>query len=223
MLLKICPIEWGFFMNIKFLVLVFIGIFFSCLGLSKLANFYFDISSDYLTASATFFAAFVALYLFHDWREQHKFTALELLKVNIQTNFFDIDSSFEEFRKCLFVKYVDGNNFFSQYSRCSKKLNQQLELACQNLGYYEKLLSSYSIDESILKVKPEELGELIISIYEDINIPFNLNDFDKMIFELRKNVTAETAGKFTDLKAQSILLSSDIQKFTIKYLTERRR
>ena len=57
-------------MNIKFLVLVFIGIFFSCLGLSKLANFYFDISSDYLTATATFFAAFVALYLFNDWREE---------------------------------------------------------------------------------------------------------------------------------------------------------
>ena len=44
----------GLFMNINFVVLVFVGIFFSCLGLSILANFYFDISSDYLTATATF-------------------------------------------------------------------------------------------------------------------------------------------------------------------------
>ena len=64
-------------MNVKFLFLVFIGIFISCLGLSKLANVYLGISSDYLTASATFFAAFAAVYLFNDWREQQKYALVE--------------------------------------------------------------------------------------------------------------------------------------------------
>lgn len=94
MLLKLCPIEWGFFMNIKFLVLVFIGIFFSCLGLSKLANFYFDISSDYLTATATFFAAFVALYLYNDWKDVHKINTLEKYHQELKIEFLNLNSSY---------------------------------------------------------------------------------------------------------------------------------
>lgn len=188
--------------------------------MSKLASHYLGISSDYLTASATFFAAFIAIYLFNDWREQHKFTSLELLKVNIQTNFADIDSSFEDFRRCLFAKDIENSNFFAEYSRSSKKLNQQLEITCQNLAYYEKLLSSYDVDTSILAVKPRELGELIIGIYTDLNIPFSLNEFDKMIVDLRRKVTSKTAVDFVNLKTESILLSSDIQKFIIEYLTK---
>ncbi|RFC84484.1 hypothetical protein C9E89_006020 [Acinetobacter sichuanensis] len=94
MLLKLCPIEWGFFMNIKFLVSVFIGIFFSCLGLSKLANFYFDISSDYLTATATFFAAFVALYLYNDWKDVHKINTLEKYHQELKIEFLKLNSSY---------------------------------------------------------------------------------------------------------------------------------
>lgn len=81
-------------MNIKFLVLVFIGIFFSCLGLSKLANFYFDISSDYLTATATFFAAFVALYLYNDWKDVHKINTLEKYHQELKIEFLNLNSSY---------------------------------------------------------------------------------------------------------------------------------
>lgn len=81
-------------MNIKFLVLVFIGIFFSCLGLSKLANFYFDISSDYLTATATFFAAFVALYLYNDWKDVHKINILEKYHQELKIEFLNLNSSY---------------------------------------------------------------------------------------------------------------------------------
>ncbi|MDM1247378.1 hypothetical protein HX005_08250 [Acinetobacter sp. R933-2] len=81
-------------MNIKFLVLVFIGIFFSCLGLSKLANFYFDISSDYLTATATFFAAFVALYLYSDWKDVHKINTLEKYHQELKIEFLKLNSSY---------------------------------------------------------------------------------------------------------------------------------
>ncbi|MFC2997915.1 hypothetical protein ACFODO_22235 [Acinetobacter sichuanensis] len=81
-------------MNIKFLVSVFIGIFFSCLGLSKLANFYFDISSDYLTATATFFAAFVALYLYNDWKDVHKINTLEKYHQELKIEFLKLNSSY---------------------------------------------------------------------------------------------------------------------------------
>lgn len=64
-------------MNIKFILLVILGLFFGCLGVSKLANFYFELSSDYLTASATFVAAFIAIYLYSDWRDQQKFILIE--------------------------------------------------------------------------------------------------------------------------------------------------
>lgn len=111
-------------MNIKFIVVVFIGIFLSCLGLSKLANFYFDISSDYLTATATFFAAFIALYLFNDWREQQKYSLVEKYQVLIRDS---------------------GNILFLNYSKFHvyiRNLRNQIILNQSDVKELEKITSN---------------------------------------------------------------------------------
>ena len=59
------------------IVLIGVGLFFICLGISILTKEYFEIETDYLSAFATLFAAIVAIYLYSDWKEPHK--ALKIL------------------------------------------------------------------------------------------------------------------------------------------------
>lgn len=127
-------------MNIKFLVLVFIGIFFSCLGLSKLANFYFDISSDYLTATATFFAAFVALYLYSDWREQHKVSVLNDKQKVLSNIGVELNKLFVE----ILDRSYEGNQekeFFNHKIRELVLLLTNIEIYLET---YEVHVSSYN-------------------------------------------------------------------------------
>ena len=54
-----------------------------CLGVSILFQKAFDISSDFLSSSATLFAAIVAMYLYSDWREQYHVSSIEKQQLEI--------------------------------------------------------------------------------------------------------------------------------------------
>ena len=153
MLLKLCPIEWGFFMNIKFLVLVFIGIFFSCLGLSKLANFYFEISSDYLTATATFFAAFVALYLYNDWKDP-------FLIEKIESNHKDLRKSIRSFKHSMvhflsLICYENSESKLNNGDEYSLNYKKRLNVVLDEIDDLASLIKNY---ESIIMIQKENLA-----------------------------------------------------------------
>lgn len=153
MLLKLCPIQWGFFMNIKFLVLVFIGIFFSCLGLSKLANFCFDISSDYLTATATFFTAFVALYLYNDWKDP-------FLLEKIESDQRVIRSNIRKFKHSLvnLLDYIHGNGLgvkLNNDDEYSREYKQRLNDVLDEIDDLYSLIKNY---ESIIIIQKDDLA-----------------------------------------------------------------
>lgn len=53
--------------------------------------------SDFLSASATLFAAIVALYLFSDWREQYRIDMVKQLREIIHLLFIDLENKYNEF------------------------------------------------------------------------------------------------------------------------------
>lgn len=53
------------------------GILIICLIISRCLHSEFDIETDFLSASATFFAAAVAILLYRDWRAPHLLTKIE--------------------------------------------------------------------------------------------------------------------------------------------------
>ena len=193
-------------------------IYLICLVFGIISKHVFGFDTDVLSASATLVAALVALYLYSDWKDAHKINTLESLKLNLQNNFNQLDSIYDDLRRCLMKDLKIENNLFTEYSILSKKLNLELETACQNLNCYYRLLINLKVDSKNLKVNPVALGKQLIQTYETVNIPFDLQYFDKMFLQLREKVFDPKFSNFTSLKLQAISLNSEIQQIIIRNL-----
>lgn len=194
-------------MNIKFLVLVFLGIFFSCLGSSKLANFYLDISSDYLTASATFFAAFVALYLYNDWKDP-------FLIEKIASDQRVIRSNIRKFKHSLvnLLDHIHGGGFDIKLNNDDGYSGEYKKRLNEVLDCIDDLVSSMTDYESVLRMQHVDAVEDQLLKYDEgyqslTNIFNTLNKYD-----LHKNYTTS----YSYIKEQSITekFNKDVRNLT---------
>ncbi len=156
-------------MNKKFIFLVFIGLFFGCLGASKLANYYFNLSSDYLTATATFFTAFIALYLYSDWRQPHKVMLIEKELAEIRKNIIDFRVQYFDIR--FFINSYQDKVLTNEEEIAEKYFNKEhnflnsIDVLLDNLSFYEKNFDTPSKSEKIIKhnkLVEEAISELMI-------------------------------------------------------------
>lgn len=207
-------------MNIKFLVAVFLGIFFSCLGLSKLADDRFNISSDYLTATATFFAAFVALYLYNDWKEPFLLEKIEsdqrVIRSNIRKFKHSLVSLQDHIHGCGLGVTLNNDDVYSREYK--KRLNDVLDCI-------DDLASSMSDYESVLMLQHTDAAKDQLHKYSEgyqslISVFNTLNKYD-----LHKNYI----DSYSYIKEQSITkkFNEDVRNLTenfysslAKYLQE---
>lgn len=218
MLLKLCPIEWGFFMNIKFLVSVFIGIFFSCLGLSKLANFYFDISSDYLTATATFFAAFVALYLYSDWRDQFKTELFERLKDRLHVLFNNVTIEYDNLYfmvVALNSDLPDRNELIMQ----NNKYQYAIDALLTELDFYEKILNKYKPQNITVHTNPRSTKDFLTQSLYDLSPKYEIGGYAMYVNSIKQELLSNRI--INKITGEKILINNDIQNIILKLINNK--
>ena len=202
-------------MNIKFLVLIFIGIFFGCLGLSKLANHYLGISSDYLTASATFFAAFVALYLYNDWRVQFRTELFERLKDKIHVLFNNVSIEYDNLYfmvVALDSDLPDRKELIMQ----NTKYQYAIEALLTELDFYEKILNKYKPKGTEINCDPRAVKDFLQQSLSDLN-PKNVSgQYRFYIDSIRAKLISNKIINF--ITTNKIILNNDIQNIVLKFI-----
>jgi hypothetical protein len=122
-----CLIEWGFYYMKILKISDILGVcavsFVLCIGVSIIGRKAFNVDSDFLSASATLFAAIVALYLYNDWRDQQRFVLIEKYQELIRESGKSLFLNYSKFH--LTVKTV-RNQFAFPSNDEDKKTNYQL-------------------------------------------------------------------------------------------------
>ena len=207
-------------MNKKFIVLVFLGMFFGCLGLSKLASYYLDISSDYLTATATFFATFVALYLYSDWKDPLKYSKFQSEQSEIRFSIRVFRNNYYEFVSHV-LDFKNGESATGDYKKKFMKLERQMLNSLDDLTDNLKFYSHNFIREIHDEDYKNHKENLIIYSREVQNFyaPFMQNNSyaDFLIYfaiidsKIKTNFFVEIVEKFSkDLPSELAIISKKI-------------
>ena len=154
-----------------------------CIGISVIAKKAFEIDSDFLSASATLFTAFVAFYLYNDWRDQQKFILIEKHQTLLNNS-----------GESLQLKYAKFFNFFRtlDIERDSWEQNFGSEIAIKQtyVNVYQELylevvntithLCKYSICLSDLNIKHlDHIAEVKVHIDNLVTVKNHLDKVEE--------------------------------------------
>jgi len=199
--------------------------FFSCLVISIFVKSKYGVEGDYLSAFSTLIAALVALYLYNDWRDEHRLKLLEhyhsrikegayaaYLKVNyllIDHPIFKLgENDHEEFenQKTVYIKDVD-------------KLAESLTELCISVNEYENFLGTLEctalVEEMVVEVKQFNV---------DLNDSFNkcmeiLDDFNTL--DPKSSENKDKINFIWDILVKIKISSSfNFSNFYIEYLNK---
>ncbi len=198
--------------DIKELIVIAIGIFALCFAISKFIFCKFNMASDYLTASATFFTAFAALYLYNDWKTPHQIELLERQKEKILNLFLELENDFDVFY--LSVYNVGVSKEYEVLAKASKKLIIPMETLMSELDFYEKILEKLNINQTDLQCKPNECRQFIFDMLKNLNNALDPSDMPGSITRY-KNILNKN-NYVRNLKLNKVYIVDDIQDIVLK-------
>lgn len=200
-------------------------LFFICLGISIVVNYKFGIVGDYLSAFSTLAAALIALYLYNDWREEHRLKLLEhyhsAIKERAYAVFLEINYILVEHP--VIIAKADGPEELKRqidlYLKNIDELAGNLTELCVLVNEYENFLTNLE-DSSLVK-------EIIADVKEfstDLNASFEycieiLKDFKNLDPNSSENKKKIKFIWDTTLKIK-IASSFRFSNFYIKYLNK---
>ncbi|WDZ50215.1 hypothetical protein LF296_12880 [Acinetobacter vivianii] len=202
-----------------------LSLFLICLGISILVKNKFGVDGDYLSAFSTLVAALVAVYLYSDWRVEHRLKLLEQYHNKIK------EESYAAYLKVNYIlvdhpvlKVKDNDheelkNQINFYLKDIDKLAEILTELCISVNEYQNFLSTFKksplVDEMIAEVD---------EFHTNLNISFDscieiLNSFNTLDPSSSEN---EIKIKFiwdTTLKIK-IASAISFSNFYIEYLNK---
>lgn len=208
-------------LKITDLIVIGLGIFAFCFAVSKFVYCKFQMTSDYLTASATFFAAVIAMILFNDWREQYRIEMVRQLREKIHSLFIDLENKYDEFY------LVTGKAFQGHPTKMqdiiipSQNMSNAYEILLPELDFLIKILGELKVDTKTLDsdlLNFESKFSKVIGLLSDGVV---INDNIQTITNYWL-VLSDVNFKPSDyLKLQKTLLNNDLQKIIIKLFAEK--
>lgn len=135
------------------IIVIAIGILASCFSISVIAHCKFGLDTDFLSSAATIFAAFIAMLLFNDWREQHKVLSLERLQGKLSLSAEKIFENFVSVLDSGYSKDVPVNTLEDEEVQNYKlqnplrNLEKELVKADVSINEYISFLSNF--DEGV--------------------------------------------------------------------------
>lgn len=136
-------------LNIFKLIRIGILIFLVCFGISYSANKIFNLDSDFLSATATFFAAVVAFSLFNDWRQQYKAEMIERLKDRLHSLFNKLESSYNQLSLSVEVNQSKNDNYILKMNLLVGAVIDDIDSLKTELDFYEKIILKYKLTKLV--------------------------------------------------------------------------
>lgn len=208
-------------LNIYKLICFGILIFICCFGISYLAKKIFNLDSDFLSATATFFAAVVAFSLFNDWRIQYKTELFERLKERIHNLYVSIENQYD----ILHSKVLLNDESNSQVVDITKELlnfTSLIESLIIELEFYEKIIAKFNLDKSKIEISPADSIKILID-YKDEIICQNRADIDsdaKLMKYLKEHL--QNNNIFEIFTRRKKLMSNDLQTIVLDFIEEQK-
>jgi len=168
--------------DIKELIVIGVGISAFCFAVSKFVLCKFQMQTDFLSASATIFAAIIAIKLFNDWREEYLIEKMERFHVDIEQVTIALNAHYKiidnktiagRLRTSMGLLYVadeiDSSDMDGALRDALDNLQKNLRLIHQLLTEYEIFLINYNTKTSLkhselVKEKREKVFELVMKI-----------------------------------------------------------
>lgn len=209
--------------NLYELISIGLIIVIGCFIISFAANRFFGIDSDFLSASATFFAGVVAYKLFNDWRIQYRTELFERLKDRFSDLLIKLEQEYEALEILVIEKggnYTDDEVIVEILIKADKvcTLVENFE---DELDFYEKLYLEFNLDRYEDIVPPSVMIEGLDEIAKGLG-SYTLGKIgnEKYIKELRNYFTSrDAANKIIDYK---INLSHDLHTVIIDMITDKK-
>lgn len=95
---------------------------------------------DFLSASATLFAAIVALYLFSDWREQYHIEMVKQLRDKIYLLFIDLENKYNEFSLAIERAIKGSPTNMKDIALLSQTMADSYEILLTEIDFLIKIL-----------------------------------------------------------------------------------
>ncbi|MBJ9956069.1 hypothetical protein KTH73_04530 [Acinetobacter courvalinii] len=209
--------------NLNELISIGLIIVIGCFIISFAANRFFDIDTDFLSASATFFAGVVAYKLFNDWRIQYRTELFERLKDRFSTLLIKLEEEYEDLEVLLIEKGRDFNDIDVILEIMGKvdKVCTMIENIEDELDFYEKLYYEFNLDQNEEIFPPSEMINGLGEITEGLSTPSVVKDGNEKYVKLLKDFINSriASNKIIDYK---INLSSDLHLVIIEMITDKK-
>lgn len=204
--------------SIQELTVIGIGILGSCFAISKLAFCKFNLQSDFLSASATLFAAVVALKMFNSWKEQYQTELFERLKDRIHNLFNQLESNYNNYYELFILNdsHPDRKSIHIQGSTFQNTIDQLLS----ELDFYEKLINKYKDIEIELVCEPSTAKNNLTDILKQLNPDYILNAHDEWVENIYQVLKKDEVYKL--LITMKIFINDDLQKIILKLIDEQK-
>lgn len=174
------------------LLVISVGVIALCFSISKFVLCKFNMASDFLTASATFIAAIVAISLFNDWKDQYRTELFERLKDRIHHLFDSLSIQYDAMYKSILInKNKDATTITDDII----KFSSLLENLAIELDFYERLIAKFHLDNIKLNVSPASLRFRVRNYekgltFEDNDEVETDEDIAKHVYNYMKNNSA---------------------------------
>lgn len=224
MLLNICPIKWGFLITMKKfnafeLIGVGVSIYLICLIFGAISKHIFGFDVDVLSASATLFAAVVAMILFNDWRDQFKVDTFIKLKENLQKIASQSEKNYSTFNLSI-SETVSNPIKLQEFGVNAENMGDSFEALIIELDFYERMLHKFKINENILSIKPNDFSQFLNDILVEFSKNFDRDNPLKGIVKHKKETESEWLDVLLKLKEFKIKSDEDIQKIILMLYDE---
>lgn len=188
--------------------------FIFCIGISIIAKKAFDVESDFLSASATLFAAIVALYLFSDWREQYRIEMVKQLRDKIHLLFIDLENKYNEFYLAVGSAVKGSPTNMKDIASLSQTMANSYEILLPEIDFLIKILEKLKVDRTTCKSNSSDFEEKFSHTLLALTHGFDKNNYEKTIINYWSVLSTNELEDY--IKLQKTLINDDLQKLIIK-------
>ncbi|MEJ5205466.1 hypothetical protein [Acinetobacter junii] len=204
--------------NIFELIVIGLGILASFFAISKFVLCQFKMQTDFLSASATLFAAVVALRMFNSWKEQYQTELFERLKDRIHHLFNQLENNYNNYYELFILN--DSRPARKMIHMHASTFQNTIDQLLTELDFYEKLIKKYKEIDIELICEPSRAKTNLTNILKQLNpdyIPNAHNAWVEKIYEVLKEDEV-----YKLLITMKIFINDDLQKIILNLIDEQK-
>ncbi|MHA3063123.1 hypothetical protein [Acinetobacter sp. ANC 4641] len=189
-----------------------------CFLLAILVKEHLEMSVDFLSSGATLSAAFIAIILFNDWREQYSVDLFTVAKDQLYSLFVQLEEEYRLFNTCM---HGFGNTHtLTDYDKVSTAFLLTVDKITIESEFYEKILKKEGIKLESLTCNPVDMSKKLIEVATDLVDETGFSNRSSFVGGLLEKMSNNDYGRV--IYEYKTNLNNDFQKIIINLLDKKR-